>query len=140
MSLGIKKDDKIAVITQNNNLNWHCLDIGVLQIGAQNVPLYATLSTNDYAYILNHSDALYCFVSSKELYKKIAKIKDKTQLKEIYFLNDDEPKNNWSSFLKIGENKDYSSTIKGLKSSIQPKDIATIIILLVQQVHQKGLF
>lgn len=42
LSLGIEPNDKIAVITANNNPNWHILDIGVLQIGAQNVPLYAT--------------------------------------------------------------------------------------------------
>ena len=69
LKLGVKPNDKIAVITENNNANWHILDIGILQIGAQNIPLYATLSEKDYAYILNHSDATYVFVSNKDLYQ-----------------------------------------------------------------------
>ena len=71
LHLGIKPTDKIAVIASNNHPNWHILDIGILQIGAQNVPLYATLSEKDYAYILNHSDALFCFVTDKNLYEKV---------------------------------------------------------------------
>ena len=58
LSLGVKPGEKIAVITEKNNPNWHILDIGTLQIGAQNVPLYGTLSKKDYEYILNHSEAI----------------------------------------------------------------------------------
>ena len=67
LKLGIQPNDKIAVITVNNSYTWHVLDIGILQVGAQNVPLYATLSSKDYAYILTHSDAQYCFVSDDDL-------------------------------------------------------------------------
>jgi long-chain acyl-CoA synthetase len=84
LALGIQKDDKIAVITTNNNPNWHLLDIGILQIGAQNIPLYATLSEKDYAYVLNHSDAKYCFVSDATLYEKVKKLKVKLNLR-IFF-------------------------------------------------------
>ena len=51
LKLGVQKDDKIAVIVPVNQPKWHFLDIGVLQIGAQNVPLYATLSESDYEYV-----------------------------------------------------------------------------------------
>ncbi|MFB1040592.1 MAG: AMP-binding protein [Polaribacter sp.] len=88
LALGIKPNDKIAIITTNNNPNWHILDIGILQIGAQNVPLYATLSEKDYGYILNHSDAKYCFVSDDDLYEKVKSIASKTQLKNIFSLQD----------------------------------------------------
>ncbi|MFB1039998.1 MAG: AMP-binding protein, partial [Polaribacter sp.] len=104
LALGIQKDDKIAVITTNNIPNWHLLDIGILQIGAQNVPLYATLSEKDYAYVLNHSDAKYCFVSDATLYEKVKKVKDQTQLKNIFLLEESEEAYSWNSFLAIGKN------------------------------------
>ena len=88
LSLNVKPNDKIAVITENNNANWHTLDIGVLQIGAQNIPLYATLSEKDYEYILNHSDAKYCFVSNDEIYQKVKSVASKTQLKNIFSLEE----------------------------------------------------
>lgn len=60
------------------------LDVRILQIGAVNVPLYLTFSDKDYEYILNHSDAKYCFVSDDVLFKKVNRILDKTSIKKIF--------------------------------------------------------
>lgn len=127
LSLGIEPNDKIAVITANNNPNWHILDIGVLQIGAQNVPLYATLSAKDYAYILHHSDAKYCFVSDSDLFQKVKSIQGQTKLLGVFFLEDNKTEFSWSNFLKIGEKDDYSDKITERKKNVKPKDLATII-------------
>jgi long-chain acyl-CoA synthetase len=127
LALGIQKDDKIAVITTNNNPNWHILDIGILQIGAQNVPLYATLSEKDYAYVLNHSDAKYCFVSDADLYEKVKKVQGQTQLKNIYSLEVSEEIFSWNAFLEIGKDTNSEAQITALKAAVQPTDLATII-------------
>jgi len=84
LRLGVKLNDKIAVVTSINRVEWSVLDVAVLQIGAVNVPLYPTISSADYQYIINHSDAVLCFVSDKELVEKVSKIKDKTQLNDLY--------------------------------------------------------
>ena len=127
LTLGIQKDDKIAVITTNNNPNWHILDIGILQIGAQNVPLYATLSEKDCAYILNHSDAKYCFVSDTDLYEKVKNVQDQTQLKNIYSLEVSEEIYSWEAFLEIGKDTNLEVQITAIKAAVQPTDLATII-------------
>jgi len=127
LALGIKPYDKIAVITTNNNPNWHILDIGILQIGAQNVPLYATLSEKDYGYILNHSDAKYCFVSDADLYQKVKSVETNTQLQNVFSLSDLQSDYGWNSFLKIGEKEDYQPKITELKNAVKPEDLATII-------------
>jgi len=127
LALGIKPNDKIAVITTNNNPNWHILDIGILQIGAQNVPLYATLSEKDYGYILNHSDAKYCFVSDADLYQKVKSVETNTQLQNVFSLSDLQSDYGWNSFLKIGEKEDYQPKITELKNAVKPEDLATII-------------
>lgn len=51
LRLGINPNDKIAVISSNNRTEWNIVDIGILQIGAQNVPIYPTISKEDYEYI-----------------------------------------------------------------------------------------
>lgn len=84
LRLGVKPDDKIAVISTTNRTEWNVLDIGVLQVGAQNVPIYPTISKEDYEYILNHSEATYCFVSDSEILEKLNAIKGNTKLKEVY--------------------------------------------------------
>ena len=127
LALGIEKNDKIAVITTNNNPNWHILDTGLLQIGAQNVPLYATLSEKDYAYVLNHSDAKYCFVSDQELYDKVKKVQDSTHVKKVFSLQESEADFSWNAFLEMGTATDRSEEIAGLKKRVLPEDLATII-------------
>jgi long-chain acyl-CoA synthetase len=126
LKLGVKKDDKIAVMVPVNQPKWHFLDIGVLQIGALNVPLYATLSENDYAYVLNHSDATYCFVAGDEIYQKVKAVQSKTQLKEVYRFDEDS-EIGWNAFLSLGKDDSSQEQVETLKNSITPEDIATII-------------
>ena len=82
--LGVKKDDKIAVISSTNRTEWNICDIGILQTGAQNVPIYPTISKEDYEYVLNHSEAIYCFVSDESILEKLNQIKGNTKLKGVY--------------------------------------------------------
>ena len=59
LRMGVKPNDKIAVISMTNRSEWSILDVGILQIGAQNVPIYPTISEEDYEYVLNHSEAKF---------------------------------------------------------------------------------
>ncbi|PCH53483.1 MAG: long-chain fatty acid--CoA ligase [Flavobacteriaceae bacterium] len=104
LKLGVKPNDKIAVVTSKNRVEWSILDVAVLQIGAINVPLYPTISSSDYQYIINHSDAVLCFVSDKELADKVLKIKDKTQIKDLYSFDEIKNISTWNSLLKLGDN------------------------------------
>ncbi|CAL2105181.1 long-chain acyl-CoA synthetase [Tenacibaculum sp. 190524A02b] len=125
--LGIQPNDKIAIITTNNQPKWHILDIGILQIGAVNVPLYPTFSEKDYAYVLNHSDSLYCFVSDNELYEKVKAVQSQTQLKKVFSFEELETDYDWNSFLTLGSDTDLQTDIDKLKEAVQPNDLATII-------------
>ena len=51
LRLGVNVNDKIAVISSSNRTEWHICDVGILQTGAQNVPIYPTISSEDYEYI-----------------------------------------------------------------------------------------
>ncbi|MBT5920518.1 MAG: AMP-binding protein, partial [Flavobacteriaceae bacterium] len=44
IKLGVAPNDKIAVISLTNRTEWNIMDLGVLQVGAQNVPIYPTIS------------------------------------------------------------------------------------------------
>ena len=52
LALGLKKDDKIGLIS-GNRPEWNFIDLGMLQIGVVNVPLYLTLSSSEFKFILN---------------------------------------------------------------------------------------
>ena len=127
LNLGVKPGDKIAIITSLNQPKWHILDIGILQIGAINVPLYPTYSEKDYAYVLNHSDSIYCFVSDDDLYQKVISVKDKTQLKKIFTFEEIATDYSWNSFLSLGKNEKIQLLVEKNRKLVNPSDLATII-------------
>ena len=61
LKLGIKPKDKLAIVTANNRTEWNIADIGIQQVGAISVPMYPTLSDDDFVYILNDSESKFCF-------------------------------------------------------------------------------
>ncbi|WP_163399270.1 AMP-dependent synthetase/ligase [Flavobacterium fluviatile] len=128
LRMGVQKDDKIALITSNNRTEWHIMDIGILQTAAQTVPIYPTITEEDYEYILNHSEAKYVFVSDIELLEKINNIKANVpSLKEIFSFNEIDSCKNWSELLKLGEDNSNQKEVEERKKSIDPDDLATII-------------
>jgi long-chain acyl-CoA synthetase len=140
LRLGIKKNDKIAIISSNNRTEWHIMDIGVLQIGAQNVPIYPTISEVDYAYILNHSEAKYCFVSDEDVLKKINLIKQNTpNLIEVYSFNKIEGCKNWEELLELGRDTSNQDVVEDRKNSIDAMDLATIIYTSGTTGQPKGV-
>ena len=71
LALGVQKGDKIALISTNNRAEWNIMDLGMMQIGAINVPVYPTIAPKDYEYIFNEAEVKYCFVSDAALLKKV---------------------------------------------------------------------
>jgi long-chain acyl-CoA synthetase len=128
LRMGIQKDDKIAIISSNNRTEWNIMDIGALQTGAQTVPIYPTISEDDYEYILNHSGAIYCFVSDAEVLRKVNLIRDKVpNLKEVYSFNEIEGCKNWNELLILGVDTGNQNDVEYRKSNVKTEDLATII-------------
>ena len=140
LRLGVQKNDKIAVISTNNRTEWNILDIGVLQTGAQNVPIYPTISSEDYAYILNHSESKFCFVSDIEVYQKVVAIKSQVlSLVEVYSFDDITNCKSWKELLTLGEDVTNQSELENRKNSIIPQDLATIIYTSGTTGRPKGV-
>ena len=127
LSLGIKANDKIAVISSTNRTEWNICDIGVLQIGAQNVPIYPTISKEDYEYVLNHSESIYCFVSDIEVLEKVNTIKKNTKLKGVFTFDDIASEKSWKELLKAGEDTSLDTELEARKKAVKTEDLATLI-------------
>ena len=82
MELGIKKDDKIALISEGKNI-WICIEYGMLFAGATNVPLALKLLPEEILFRIMHSESKVV-VSSKMMLKTVAplfkKMKNGTKL------------------------------------------------------------
>lgn len=128
LRMGIEPNDKIAVISSTNRTEWNILDIGIMQVGAQNVPIYPTISEKEFAYVLGHSESKYCFISDKEVYDKVMSIADEVpSLKAVYTFNEVEGAKNWQEVMKLGEDESNQEEVEARKNAITENDLATLI-------------
>ena len=128
IELGIQPQDKIAMISSTNRTEWSLMDVGLLAVGAVNVPIYPTISSKDYEYILNHSESQYCFVSDQEVYDKVMAIhKNVKSLKKVYSFDQIKGCTHWSELLDLGKEKPHQETVQKRRDEVKPEYLATII-------------
>ncbi|MEN9876167.1 MAG: hypothetical protein RLZZ529_1164 [Bacteroidota bacterium] len=140
VQIGVQKNDKIAIISTNNRTEWNIMDIGALQTGAQTVPIYPTISEEDYEYILNHSESSYCFVSDEDVLRKVNAIKSNVPtLKEVYSFNTIEGCKHWTELLELGKDEANQKDVEERKNGVLPSDLATIIYTSGTTGRPKGV-
>ncbi len=140
LRMGVQKNDKIALITSTNRTEWHIMDIGILQTGAQTVPVYPTISEEDYEYVLNHSGSSYCFVSDKEVLDKVLAIKQNVPtLKDVFTFDEIAGAKNWTIVLDQGADESNQNEVEARKDSIVTDDLATIIYTSGTTGRPKGV-
>ena len=140
LRLGVKPNNKVALISTNNRTEWNIMDIGIMQLGAQDVPIYPTISEDDYAYVLNHSESVFCFVSDKEVYDKVMAIKSKVKsLKEVYTFDVIDGAKHWSEVLELGTDDSNQNEVQALMDKVSENDLATLIYTSGTTGRPKGV-
>ena len=128
LSLGVNAGDKIAIISSTNRTEWVLADFGMSQIGAINIPIYPTISAEDYAYILNHAEATYCFVSDKEVLDKLSAVESQCpKLKGVFSFDKIKGRDQFKTLLSKKPTKEQTNEISARKAAIKAEDLATII-------------
>ena len=70
LELGIAPGDKVGIVSSNRP-EWNMIDFATMQIGAISIPIYPTITQNDYRHILNHAEMKMIFIEGKELRTKL---------------------------------------------------------------------
>lgn len=128
LKYGIKKGDRIALITSTNRVEWCFFDQAALQIGAVTVPIYPSISSEDCVYNLENSGSKICIVSDEKLFDKINTIKSQLpELKDIFTFDDVKDATNWKELLESGKETDNQQEVETIKDSISEDDLVSII-------------
>ena len=139
MELGVKKGDKIATIS-NNRPEWNFIDMGISQTGAIHVPIYPTISEEDYRYILKHAEVKYVFVAGKELLRKIEHILPEIEtLDQLFTINKIDKHDPLSSLTEKGKRSKKAEELNKIRDSINQDDVATLIYTSGTTGHPKGV-
>ena len=83
---GLTKGDRLAILSENRP-EWAVADFAALQLGAVVVPIYATLTSQQTAYILADSGAKIVVVSTAQQLEKLLSIKDQTAVERVLVMD-----------------------------------------------------
>jgi len=126
LKLGIQKDDKIALISPNRP-EWNFMDLAMLQVGAVNVPIYPTITREDYKFIFNNAEIKMAFVANADLLGKVSDIKsDVPSLGDIYTFDEIPMAKNYQELFELAKDKPLDE-VEAAKKLVASNDLASII-------------
>lgn len=129
LAMGYQKEDKVIAIS-NNRPEWNFTDMGLTMCGMIFVPVYSTLSNEDYLHIIEHSDAKVIFLGGEQLVKKIAPLVSKIDREiKIFTYDHVEGYKSIDDLYKLGEESEnqFKEIVEENKRSIDENSVATII-------------
>lgn len=136
IDLGLKKGDKVSMVAYLNRPEWYIVDLATQYLGIVNVPLYPTISSNEYVYILNDSEVKACFVGGGDLFDKVLAAQPSVgSLKHIYTFDKVVGKPFYEDLFKT----DNSAAVLAAKNTIKTDDLATIIYTSGTTGNPKGV-
>ncbi len=138
LQLGLRPGDKVATVVYKTCPEWVALDYALLQIGVLNVPMYPTISSREYEYILNESGAQYCFVGEGDLYKKVQDARESVPaLREVFTFYQHPAARHWSAILAPAGSD--LAEVERIKATIRPDDVMTLIYTSGTTGNPKGV-
>jgi long-chain acyl-CoA synthetase len=140
MHLGVKPGDNVGIVS-GNRPEWNMLDMAIMQAGAISVPIYPTISQDDYRYILNHAEIKMIFIDGKDLRKKLESVMpDVKTLQDIYIFDEEDGDYKYlDQLIAVGKENPQPEKLKEIKASILPEQMATIIYTSGTTGNPKGV-
>jgi long-chain acyl-CoA synthetase len=127
---GVGKGDRVAILSENRP-EWTIADFASLLIGAVSVPIYATLTAEQTAYILRDSGARVVFLSSGVQLQKVLSIRGQTVLEKLVVMDAVEGVDAVRmADIESGGRASLDSSLENLQTTagaVSPDDLATII-------------
>ena len=145
MQLGLKKGDKVSLLSQGRNL-WITSELGILYAGGVNVPLSIKLTeSTDLLFRIQHSESRFVIVSEQQL-PKIRSIIDQCSMVEKVIVLDpiaDYQANEMpiTEVIAMGEAylQEHAEEFRAVYESIQPDDYANISYTSGTTADPKGI-
>ena len=139
--IGLEPGDRVITVS-NNCPEWNFVDMGLAMAGIIHVPVYPTLSTDNFLHIFKHSEAKTIFVSNAILLHRIqpalALMKNPPT---VYTMASIEGEHRMMEILKQGiANRDkFLPVIEKRKREIKPEDWVTLIYTSGTTGEPKGV-
>ncbi len=137
LEMGIAPGDKIAIISSNRP-EWNFVDLGMQMIGAISVPMYPTITVEDYVYIFKHAEVKMVFVENADLLAKVKLATKENPIEHIYSFDELPNCKNWEAIEKKGAEMDKAPLVQK-KETVKAEDLLTIIYTSGTTGRPKGV-
>jgi long-chain acyl-CoA synthetase len=134
LSQGIEEGNKVAIISENRP-EWNFIDLALQQIGAISVPMYPTITSEDYSYIFDHAEVKMIFAGDQIIFDKAIQVAGD---RKIFSFDHLEGVEHWSKLAEKGESGDLAK-LEESKSKVKPEDLFTIIYTSGTTGRPKGV-
>ena len=128
-TLGLRKGDKIITISSNRP-EWNFVDMGMAMVGIVHVPLFTSLNSAEYEYIIKDCDARLIFISDSKLYKCVtSSYAGREIFEKVYTFDEVEGAANWMQIVDIGKScsESVKNEVEKEKAGISYETFATLI-------------
>ncbi len=127
IELGIQPEEKVAIIS-GNRPEWNILDMAIMQVGAIDVPIYPTITKEDYRYILDNCDARMVVLEGVSVMNKVEEVRsDIPKLEYLYTFQDRQKYPYFDQLVKLGEEHPHEEELKRRMDAVRPEQCATIL-------------
>ncbi len=127
IKLGVQPGDRVGIIATNRP-EWNMLDMAIMQVGAITVPVYPTISENDYRHIVSHSGMKFVIVEGVEVMNKISSIlPDAPELQQVYTFIDRGKFPYLAQLIQLGEENPAPEELQRRRDAVRPEDCSTLI-------------
>lgn len=135
---GVKKGDRVAILSENRP-EWAIADYAAIAIGAVVVPIYATLTADQIAFLLRDSGTKVIFLSSRVQLQKIQAIREQTALERIVMMDEVIPPeaDPMQAIMEDGP-QGRDEAFDALAKSIGPDDLASLVYTSGTTGNSKG--
>ncbi|MBD1400025.1 AMP-dependent synthetase/ligase [Pelovirga terrestris] len=143
---GMQLGDNVVIFSENR-IGWAIADFGIQTAGGASVPIYATNTGAQAAYIINHCAAKIVFVSGRQQYEKLLGVRDQLPQVELVvsferFLGDLKlPVYTLNQLSEVSHplTSDEKAQIEKNIESIAPDHLATVIYTSGTTGEPKGV-
>ncbi|MBO7083952.1 MAG: long-chain fatty acid--CoA ligase [Bacteroidales bacterium] len=127
IELGIEPKEKVAIIS-GNRPEWNILDMAITMIGAIDVPIYPTISKEDYRYILDNCDAKMVILEGVAVMNKVEEVRnDIPKLQLLYTFQDRQKYPYFAQLVELGEQHPHEEELQQRMDAVRPEHCATIL-------------
>ncbi|MBK8984954.1 MAG: long-chain fatty acid--CoA ligase [Chloroflexi bacterium] len=144
LALGVQPGARIGIFAENRP-EWALADFGILSVGGVCVPIYATNTKHQAAYIIDEAAITILFTGGQEHYDKVQAIIERSPSLQTIISFDETTKLqgerslHFSQFLQLGADPASSPEIEARLSAASADDLATIIYTSGTTGEPKGV-